>query len=241
MTEDDHARFHHFVVPRVETRWPAVRCHRRTRRTRRHVQSTATAKAAQISRIRASDSRPSRWTRTAIETLSMESRFTAVGRGTGSWSGSRRTSLASPRTVVVQGATSARRCRGITASRDSTTAGRRPISASSHHQTSPRAGTSLMRQRLPAAMTPGRPTHPARRPGARRTRRSWHQPQRIGDGPAMLEVPHRRERRQCSPPEDRVHCRGVWSQPWCSSVSVPCHEYATRSEMRRRGSACGDG
>ena len=50
--------------------------------------------------------------------------------------------------VVVQGATSARRSRGIAASRDRTTTGRRPISANSHHHTSPRAGSALTRRRL---------------------------------------------------------------------------------------------
>jgi len=49
--------------------------------------------------------------------------------GTGSSPGSRTTSLARPRIVVVQGATNARRSRGIAASRDRTTTGRRPISA----------------------------------------------------------------------------------------------------------------
>lgn len=80
-------------------------------------QSTATARAAQISRMRGSATRPNRWTRMATETLSTESRLTAERSGTGSSPGSRTTSLASPRIVVVQGATSARRCRGITTSR----------------------------------------------------------------------------------------------------------------------------
>ena len=52
-------------------------------------------------------------------------------------------SLTSPRMVVVHGAIRARRCLGITASRDRTTTGRRPTSGSSHHQTSPRAGGAL--------------------------------------------------------------------------------------------------
>ena len=125
-------------------------------------QSTATPRALQISRIRVSANRPSRLTSTATETLSTESRLTAERRGTGSSPGSRSTSLASPRIVVVHGGTSARRCRGITASRDKTTTGRRPISAISHHHTSPRAGNAFTRRRLPVATTPGRPTRRAR-------------------------------------------------------------------------------
>lgn len=72
-------------------------------------QSTATASAAQISRIRTSPRRPTRLTRIAIDTLSTESRFTAERRGTGSSPGSSTTSLTSPRIVVVHGATRARR------------------------------------------------------------------------------------------------------------------------------------
>ena len=132
-------------------------------------QSTATARAAQISRIRASATRPRRWTRIAIETLSIESRLTAERRGTGSSPGSRRTSLGRPRMVVVQGAMSARRWRGITASRDRTTTGLRPIPAMSHHHTSPRAGRSVTTRRPPAGRRPGLPIRPARRVGARRT------------------------------------------------------------------------
>jgi len=79
-----------------------------------------------MARIRVSASRPSRLTNTPTETLSTESRFTAERRGIGSEPGSRTTSLASPRMFVVHGATSARSSRGIAASRESTTTGRRP-------------------------------------------------------------------------------------------------------------------
>jgi hypothetical protein len=103
-------------------------------------QSTATSKAAQISRMRTSPSRPIRSTRTATATLSTESRLTAERLGTGSSPGSSSTSLGNPRTVVVHGATSARLKRGMAASRERTTTGRRPMSANSHHHTSPRAG-----------------------------------------------------------------------------------------------------
>lgn len=64
--------------------------------------------------------------------LSTESRLTALRRTIGSSSGSRTTSLARPRIVVVHGATRARWRRGIAASRDRTTTGRRPISGSLH-------------------------------------------------------------------------------------------------------------
>jgi hypothetical protein len=86
----------------------------------------------------------------------------------------------------VQGATSARRSRGIAASRDSTTTGRRPISASSHHHTSPRPGSALTRRQPRAAKTPGRPIRRAHQRGAghrryrsRHIRRSRHRPTRI--------------------------------------------------------------
>jgi hypothetical protein len=94
-------------------------------------------------RRRVSANRPSRSTRTATETPSTESMLTTQRRGTGSSPGSRPTSLTNPRIVVVHGATSARRCRGITASRERTTTGRRPISGISHYQTSPRAGNGV--------------------------------------------------------------------------------------------------
>ncbi len=158
---------------------------------RQEGQSTATSRAPQIARIRVSANRPSRLTSTATETLSTESRLTTERRGTGSSPGLRSTSLESPRMVVVHGATSARRCRGITASRDRTTTGRRPISAISHHHTSPRAGSALTRRPRPVATTPGRPTRPARRPGVRRRRRSSHPPRRIGGERAAHEAPRR--------------------------------------------------
>jgi hypothetical protein len=91
------------------------------------LQSTATSSAAQICRMRWSLSRPMRSTSTPTETLSTESRLTALRRGIGSSPGSRTTSLARPRIVVVHGATSARPSRGIAASRDSTMTGRRAI------------------------------------------------------------------------------------------------------------------
>lgn len=182
-----------FVEPRGRSnafvRTPArilaslLTCHRE--------QSTATSRAVQMARIRMSARRPSRFTNTATETLSTESKFTAERRGIGSEPGSRTTSLASPRMVVVQGATSARRSGGIAASRDSTTTGRRPISAISHHHTSPRAGSAVTSLQPPAATTLDRPTRRAHRPGACRRPHSWHPPRPIDDEPVMPQGPHR--------------------------------------------------
>ena len=76
----------------------------------------------------------------------------------GSSPGSSSTSLGIPRIVVVHGPISARRSRGIAASRDSTTTGRRPISGSSHHQTSPRVGRAVTTRRRPRETRRGRPT-----------------------------------------------------------------------------------
>ncbi len=127
---------------------------------------------------------------------STESRLTAERRGTGSSPGSSTTSLTSPRIVVVHGAINTRRCRGITASRESTTTGRRPICGISHYHTSPRAGRAIkMRPRLVETM-PGRPTRPARRAGARHRRCSLRLPRRRGGGRVerpepRLRGPHR--------------------------------------------------
>ncbi len=143
-------------------------------------QSTATARAAQTCLIRASLSRPIRSTSTARDTLSTESRLTAERRGTGSSPGSSTTSLTRPRIVVVHGAINARRCLGITASRESTTTGRRPICGISHHHTSPRPARAVkMRPQLDGTRR-GRPTHPARRAGDRRRRRNSRLPRRRG-------------------------------------------------------------
>ena len=137
-------------------------------------QSTATSRAAHTWRIRASLRRPRRSTSVAIDTLSTESRLTADRSGIGSSPGSRTTSLAKPRIVVVQGAIRARRSFGMAASRDSTTTGRRPMAARSHHHTPPRAGTGLTRRRLPHETRPGHPSRLLRQAGVRRRRRNSH-------------------------------------------------------------------
>lgn len=106
-------------------------------------QSTATARAEQISPILSSPNLPRRSVSVPTETLSMESRFTADRTGIESSPASNSTSLASPRIVVVRGAIRALRSLGMAASRVSTTTGRRGISGSSHHHTSPLAGRSF--------------------------------------------------------------------------------------------------
>lgn len=130
-------------------------------------QSTATANAEQISRMRSSPNLPRRWVRVPIETLSTESRLTADRRGIGSSPGSSCTSLASPRIVVVHGAISALRSLGMATSRERTTTGRRAISGSSHHHTSPLAGRSFTTKR-PRETTPSRPIGPTHRVDDRR-------------------------------------------------------------------------
>ena len=148
-------------------------------------------RAPRRSLIRLSANRPRRSTSTATDTLSTESRLTADRRRTGSSMGSRTTSLIRPRIVVVQGATSARRSRGIAASRDKTTTGRLPASASSHHHTSPRAGSVITRPQQLAETRRGRPTRPARRAGVRRKPHSLRQLRRRGDSSAAHQGPHR--------------------------------------------------
>jgi hypothetical protein len=180
-----------------------------------------------MARIRMPARRPSRLTSTATETLSIESKFATQRRGIGSDSGSRITSLASPRMVVVQGATSARRRRGIAASRDSTTTGRRPISAISHHHTSPRAGSDLTSLQRLAATTLDRPTRRARRPDACHRPHSSHPPQPIDDEQVMPRGPHRSALHQSSLPARRVHCSTARRRQSCLSVCDSCHNYAT--------------
>jgi hypothetical protein len=141
--------------------------------------------------MRSSLSLPMRSTRMATDTLSTESRLIEDRRGIGSSSGSRTTSLAKPRTVVVHGATSARRNRGMTASRESTTTGRRPISGNSHHHTSPLAGRErpLTMPRPPLGTTPDRPTHRPPRAGARHRPRMRHRSRQHDGDPTVLRAP----------------------------------------------------
>lgn len=154
-------------------------------------QSTATASARQISRMRKPLRRPNRSVRNPTDTHSTESRFTAERRGIGSSPGSTTTSLASSLILVVQGATSARRSRGIAESRESTTTGRRDTPGSSHHQTSPLAGSSVTTPLRLRETTLGRPIRPLRRLDARHTPHTSHRFRMRGDGPRGLRGPHR--------------------------------------------------
>ena len=157
-------------------------------------QSTATARATQTCSIRRSLRRPSRSTRTPVDTLSTESRLTADRRGTGSSPGSSTTSLGRSRMIVVHGPISVRRSRGIAASRERTTTGRRPMSGSSHHQSSPRAGTGVTTSQLRHGTKRGLPTHLVHRVGGRRR---WRTPSR--SLPPGWPERVRREQRRTTP------------------------------------------
>jgi len=159
-------------------------------------QSTATSSAAQTSPMRSSLSRPRRSTRTPSDTLSTESRLIADRRGTGSPPCSNTTSLARPRMVVVQGATSVRFNRGMAASRESTTTGRLPTSGSSHHHTSPRAGSGLTLKTLrpPRETTPDHPRRRLPRAGARRRLRMQRRSRRHDAGREEKQAPDLGER-----------------------------------------------
>jgi hypothetical protein len=200
-------------------------------------QSTATASAAQISCMRSSASRPSRSTRTASETLSTESRLTAERRGTGSSPGARITSLGSERIVVVHGAISARRRRGIATSRERITTGRRPISGSSHHHSSPRHGIGLTSWRQPAETTPGLPRHRADPRDDGHTRRTWRRSPPRGDVQAVPRALRRPRPRQSNPSVAAARRPAARCRRSCSDVCDSCHKYATgRSSEPRRPS-----
>ena len=190
-------------------------------------QSTATASAAQTCRIRSSANRPTLSTRTATDTLSNESRLTAQRRGIGSVSGSRTTSLASPRIVVVQGATTARRSLGIATSRESTTTGRRPISDNAHHHTSPRFGSCVTRCSPPSARSRDRPTRLADQPDFRHRRRSQHRSRVPDAGPGELAARRPPVRRRSARSEYPEPLPTGKRRPSCSTVCGPCHKYAT--------------
>jgi len=166
--------------------------------------------------------------------------LTADLRGIGSSPGSNTTSLGSPRMVVVHGPMSVRRRRGIAASRERTTTGRRPMSGSSHHQTSPRVGVEVTTRQLRRGTTRGRPTRLLRRAGGRRRRRTpsrslppgWHE--RV-----------RRGRRRTTP--SRSHLPGGLGlrragrhRRWCSRAHEACHNYATPIPHQRRAPMCFD-
>jgi hypothetical protein len=164
--------------------------------------------------------------RTPTETLSIESRFTADRSGTGSSPGSSTTSLASPRIVVVQGATSTRRSLGIAASLESTTTGRRPMLGGSHHQTSDRAGSPLKRSRRLLGTRPSRPTHLPRPRGDRRTAHRWHRVRRPGAERSRLRA-LRREERSLGPSDVAgERSPACLRRPLCSPSFYSCHYHA---------------
>ncbi len=199
-----------------------------------HRQSVATSSAAQTSRMRDSLSRPMRSTSNATATDSTESRLTALRRGMGSSSGSKATSLASPRIVVVHGAISARRNRGIAASRDNTTTGRRPISGGSHHHTSPRLGRSVI-ARPRREMTQGHPTRRARQSGEPRTlRHTQHRSRPRDAAQGALPGLRRSVRRRWFPPVSCGRGRADLGPLWCSGVCESCHNHATNMPQRQR-------
>ena len=191
------------------------------------MQSTATARAAQTCRIRSSASRPTLSTRTANDTLSRESRFTAHRRETGFSPGSRMTSLASPRMVVVHGATTVRRNRGMAASRDNTTTGLRPISGNSHHHTSPRFGSGVMMRWPPSATSRDRPTRRVDQPGVGHMRRSRRQSRLSDSAQSGRAARHPPWRHRSLRGEDCALLQASRHPPWCSAVCDSCHYYAT--------------
>ena len=174
-----------------------------------------------------------------MDTLSTESRFTALTRGTGSTSGSRTTSLLRPRMVVVHGATSARRSRGIATSRDNTTTGRRPICGGSHHHTSPRNGTAISSLRPLLGTTRDRPIRQAHRAGGRHTRRTPRPVQRRGGAGGMTEAPRRSRPRQGAHRMLVELGREGPRRPSYSLEPEPCHKYATGRAVGDHRAGCG--
>lgn len=158
-------------------------------------------------------SAPIRSTSTAVDTDSIESRFTAQRRPIGSTPGSRMTSLGKPRIVVVHGAMSARRRRGIAASRDRTTTGRRPISEGSHHHNSPRATTALTLTKRHVGMRRGRPIRLHRQMGELRTQlHRRHRFRQIGSSQEVLSARHGRVRHRWFQYGVGEHHRGACGQ-----------------------------
>lgn len=160
--------------------------------------------------------RPRRSVSEPTDTLSTESRLTAERRGTGSSSTSSTTSLGSPRMFVVHGAIKARPRRGIAASRDKTMTGRREISGSSHHQTSPLDGRSFTTTPRPRGRKPGHPTHRLHRAVV------GHRPHRqrrlhVHDAaPAKRREPRRATPRHSTQIEALWHPPGGLNPPLCS-------------------------
>ena len=137
-----------------------------------------------------------------------------------------------------------RRRRGIAASRDSTTTGRRPISGSSHHQSSPRAGSTFTTSQRPRGTRPGRPTHRASRAAHGRTRSRPHrspscdcapaEPSSASSTRAASFTPERVSRAAASSRSSTV----VLILTRATAIFIPqtCHKTGGfRGERRRRG------
>lgn len=190
-------------------------------------QSTATANAEQTSRIRLSSSLPSRSVSVLTEMLSTESRLTADRRGIGSSPGSSSTSLANPRIVVVHGATSALRSLGMATSRERTTTGRREMSGSSHHHTSPLVGMSVTTKLPLLGMMRGHPIRRTHRVERHRKSHIWHRSQRLDAGRAGRRGLHPEEPHPSNPTAIALPAQAVTHQLSCLLVLVPCHNHAT--------------
>lgn len=196
----------------------------------------AMASAVHTSRIRSSLRRPRRSTSTPLEMLSTESRLIADTRGIGSSLGSRTTSVDSPLTLVVQGATMIRPRRVIAASRESTTTGRRPISGGSDHHTSPRCGSAVTICERRRATTRGRPTRRARRADARRRPGTGRRSLLHAAIAAALRAQHPAGTRHSSMPAGRVLRQAARCRLSCSPVLSSCHNRSMNVLHVRSGS-----
>jgi len=214
--EEENAPYRRPTLPDGPARERHVRARRGARERAGYRQSTATSSARQISRIRMPLSAPIRSTSTVGDTDSIESMFTAHRRPIGSSPGSRTTSLGKPRIVVVHGAMSARCSRGMAASRDRTTTGRRPISGGSHHHSSPRSGRELTWPKPHFGTKRDRPSRLRRQLDELRTQlHRRHRFRQTGSCQGALSVPHRRVRHQWFRHGVGEHHRGGSGQRSC--------------------------
>jgi hypothetical protein len=127
----------------------------------------------------------------------------------------------------VHGAISARLSLGIAASRDSTRTGLRPISGSSHHQTSPLDGRGgvLMSWRLRHGTRRDHPMRLAPRVDAGHRQRKTHRSHRLDGEPAEPSTHCRAERRPSPGRERHARPGGASRRRWCLPLSAACHEY----------------
>lgn len=184
--------------------------------------------------MRSSSSLPSRSVSVITETLSTESRLTADRSGIGSSPGSITTSLANPRTVVVQGAMSALRSLGMEMSRERITTGRREMEGSSHHHTSPLMGRPVTKKLPPLGRMRGRPNRLTHRVEGRHRSCIWHQSQQLDAGQPGHPELHPEEQHPSNQTATPLPVRSVTRQPSCSPVFVPCHKYATNRAWLQR-------